>query len=107
MLPHDPKRPRRLYKFRSERGYIQAETHQHSPYLAQTATTMNVVIHGLLLVDGYGNQNSYCTCIQENLHIPHYNCAYTYAQGRIWIIQTAPIAANEELFIEYTKDGSF
>jgi hypothetical protein len=61
-----------------------------------------VVIRGRILVDGYGNQNSYCTCIQENLHRPHYNCAYASADERIWIIP-----ANEELSIQYTGDGSF
>jgi hypothetical protein len=96
-----------LLRFRSKKGYFYDKMEQHSPYLAQAETTLNVVVHGRLLVDGYENQNSCCTCIQENLHKPHYNCANASADGRIWIMQTAPIAANEELSIQYTGDGSF
>jgi hypothetical protein len=87
--------------------YVTDSLLMHPRYLAQADTTQHVVIRGTLLVDGRGNQNSYCTCIQENLRALHFNCTYVRSEGKIWIMQTATILANEELSIQYAKDGSY
>lgn len=105
-LPYTFKSSRRLCEFRLERGNVLTDTSLHAPYLAQAESSINVIIRGRLMVDGFGNLHSYFTNIQENLHTPHYNCTYSYQEGKIWIIQTTP-AANEELSIQYTADGSF
>ena len=39
-------------------------------------------MRGHLLVDGHGHQESYCTCIQENLRHSHFNCAYALLEGK-------------------------
>ncbi len=106
-IPFFPKNPLRLCEFRSERGYVRNGRHTHSLYLSQADTTQHAVIRGPLLIDGQGNQHSYCTCIQENLRAAHYNCAYALLDDKIWILQTAHIQANEELSIQYATDGSY
>lgn len=99
--------PRRLCEYRSERGTIRVLLEEHAAYIAQAPSTKNIIVRGHILVDGTGNSRSYCTHIQENLRAHHYNCAYTLQEDKIWITQTAPIAANEELSIQYSKDGAF
>jgi hypothetical protein len=102
---HDP--PRRLCEYRSEQGNTCDDVAKHATYIASASSTKNIGVRGHRLVDGHGNFHSYCTHIQENLRAAHYNCTYSLLDGLIWITQTAPIAANEELSIQYSKEGSF
>jgi hypothetical protein len=102
-----PRSPHRLCEFRSEKGNIRTDPLAHAAYIAQVTCSKNIVVRGPLLVDGHGNTNSYCTHIQENLRAFHFNCAYVREGSKIWVMQTAHIKANEELSIQYTKDGSY
>lgn len=82
-IPYTPRSPHRLCEFRSERGNTRTDTQAHADYMARADCTMNVVIRGPILVDGHGNANSYCTFIQENLRVPHFNCEYVREGGKI------------------------
>ncbi len=79
----------------------------YTEYLKTLVDDKDVVIRGPLLVNGMGNIDSYCTRIQENLKHPHYNCTYKYMDGKINIVQTATIKANEKLSIQYTSLGEY
>ncbi len=104
LLGHTPKF---LCEFRSEKGNTRDQVSAHAPYIAQAHNTKDIVIRGRYLVDGHGNNHSYCTHIQESLRASHYNCTYYLVEDKIWIVQTTPIAPNEELSIQFSKDDSF
>jgi hypothetical protein len=106
-LPFKKSTIRLICEFRSEREAVISLKSAHAAYLNTVSNNKDIVIRGHVLVDGSGNSESYCTHIQENLHQAHYNCKYGLRDGRIWIIQTAQIAANEELSIQYTTTGLF
>ncbi len=57
------------------------------------------------MVDGRGTSYSYCTIIQKNLKQLNYNCEYRRILGKIQIVQTSAISANEKLSIQYTATG--
>jgi hypothetical protein len=99
--------PQKLCEFRSENGHYIDTLEDHAAYIAQAQSTKNVVVRGRYLVDGHGNRNSYCTHIQENLRALHFTCAYMLLGTEIWIVQTATIAANEELSIQFSHDCSY
>ena len=51
--------------------------------------------------------NSYCNYLQEDLSSHRYNCKFALHRDTIYIIQTAPLLANEELSIQFSHDGSY
>jgi hypothetical protein len=63
---------------------------------------------GNVVVDATNNVRSYCNHVQELLsHTTPFNCKYVKSGNLINIVQISPIAKNEELNIQYSKDGNY
>lgn len=98
---------RKLFKYTSENDYETTQSDQVDQYLAYKSDNKFVVHIGNVVVDVTSNTNSYCNHVKELLsHKTPFNCKYFKSGKIINIVQISPIAKNEELNIQYSRDGT-
>jgi hypothetical protein len=99
---------RKLFEYTSEHKYGATNSEQVQRYLAYKSDNKYLVHIGNVVVDATNNVNSYCNHVQELLtHNIPFNCKYVKSGNIINIVQISPIAKNEELNIQYSRDGSY